>query len=114
MNRRWMYRGSLEALRIVEKWNKAKKREEPQSQLLVITNLSVLDLHPRAERRETARVPAGGREDRVDDMKPMTGIGSCPPLPSKRAARIRRRMSDRKSRMYRLGFALRLPSMEGG
>ena len=42
-------------------------------------------------------------------MKPMTGIGSCTPLPSKRAARIRRRMSERKSRMYRLGFALRSP-----
>ena len=42
-----MCRERLETHRIVEKWNKAKEREEPQSQLLVVTRLSAQDLHPR-------------------------------------------------------------------
>ena len=76
-----MSKGRLETPRTVEKWDKAKKREEPQSQLLVITLLSVKDLHPIAEKRKTARRLVGGREDREDDMKAMHGIGSCPPCP---------------------------------
>ena len=109
-----MSKGRLETPRTVEKWDKAKKREERQSQLLVITLLSVKDLHPRAEKRKTARRLVGGREDREDDMKAMHGIGSSPLLPFKGAARIRRSVSDRKSKIHRLGFALSSPSLEGG
>ena len=76
-----MSKGRLETPRTVEKWDKAKKREEPQSQLLVITLLSVKDLHPIAEKRKTARRLVGGREGREDDMQAMHGIDSCPPCP---------------------------------
>ena len=71
--------------------------------------MNTQDLHPRAEKRETARRLVGGREDREDDMKAMHGIGNSPLLSFKGAARIRRSVSDRKNKIHRLGFALSSP-----
>ena len=63
--------------------------------------MNIQDLHPRAEKRETARRLVGGREDTEDDSSPL--------LPFKGAARIRRSVSDRESKIHRLGFALSSP-----